>query len=220
MNQNENNRPNVALMVGLLVVSIVACGFGLVLHINRAGTEALRCSDQAFDAGDLEKATRCAREAASWYLPTAPHVEAAYARLRAIAVGAEATGDVRNALRAWAALRGALVETAHPWDHRERVMSDANNGVVRLLLRQQKQGDGRYASSANEEAPLVAHYKAPAHEPGRSWFGLLTSAGMLLMLACGGVLLSGSSLGRVTASMSRAGFLVGLVAWTFAALGQ
>ncbi len=202
------------------MVSLVVCAFGLVLHVNRAGNDALVCSEQAFDAGDLEKATRCAREAATWYLPNAPHVAAAYARLRAIAVGAEATGDGPSALRAWAALRGALVETAHPWDNRADEMAEASRGVVRLLAQSKDNSEGRYASSPNEEAELAARYATEAREPGRSWFGVLTSVGMALMLICGGVLLSGQSLGSVSASLSRTGFLIGLVAWTFAALGQ
>jgi hypothetical protein len=219
MNEPPNKRPSVGLMIGLVLVSCLICGVGLVLHINRAGAEALQCSEQAFDSGDLEKATRCAREAATWYLPKAPHVVAAYARLRTIAVGAEAAGDAHHALRAWGALRGALIETAHPWDQREDAMAEASRGVVRLLT-MPGQANGRYASNGNEEAELQARYAAPAREPGRNWFGILTSVGMLLMLTCGGMLLSGATLSVVSASLSRAGFLVGLVAWTFAALGQ
>jgi hypothetical protein len=220
MNERGSKRPNLGLVIGLCLVSIVVCAFGLVIHVNRAGNEALHRSDQAFDSGELENATRFARQAATWYLPKAPHVEAAYARLRAIAVGAEATGDTHNALRAWGSLRGALIETAHPWDYRGEAMAEASRGVVRLLLVQQAQSDGRFSPSANEQADLHARYATPAREPGRNWFGLLTSIGMFLMLVCGGVLLSQTSLGTVAASLSRTGFLVGLVAWTFAALGQ
>lgn len=220
MNDHSGKRPNLGIVLGLCLVAMVVCAFGLVIHVNRAGSDALQCSEQAFDEGNLERATRCAREAATWYLPQAPHVEAAYARLRAIALGAEATGDVHSALRAWGALRGALVETAHPWDHRAEATAEASRGVVRLLLVQQQQSDGRFRPSANEEAELYARYAMPAREPGRNWFGLLTSVGMFLMLVCGGVLLSQTSLGPVAASLSRTGLLVGLVAWTFAALGQ
>lgn len=220
MSGDQNKRSNIGLTVGLLLVSMVLCVFGLMVHVNRAGKAALACSEQAFDAGDLERATRCAREAATWYFPSARHVDAAYARLRAIAVGAEATGDVHAALRAWGALRSALVETAHPWDDRGDALSEASRGVVRLLLVQKAQADGKYAANPIEEADLTARYATETREPGRSWFGMLTSLGMCLMLVCGGLLLSGTSLGAVSASLSRTGFLIGLVAWTFAALGQ
>lgn len=220
MNGSREKRPSLGLVVGLCLVSIVVCGLGLVLHINRAGNQALECSDRAFDVGDLDKATSCAREAATWYLPQAPHVQAAYARLRSIALGSEAMGDVRSALRAWGALRSALIETAHPWDDRAAAMNEASQGVVRLLLLQKGNTDTRYGAAPGEDAELSKSYALDARETGRSWFGLLTSAGMLLMLTCGCLLLSGANLSLLTASLSRVGFVVGLVAWTFAALGQ
>jgi hypothetical protein len=96
------------------------------------GESALRRSNVAFDRGDLAAATVDARRAATLYAPGAPHVGAAYARLRAIALGAESSGDRGTAMAAWRAVRGAALETRHLWIPRSVDLDDANEALARL----------------------------------------------------------------------------------------
>jgi hypothetical protein len=96
------------------------------------GESALRQSNVAFDRGDLAASTVDARRAATLYAPGAPHVGAAYARLRAIALGAESSGDRATAMAAWRAVRGAALETRHLWIPRSVDLDDANEALARL----------------------------------------------------------------------------------------
>lgn len=191
----------------------------LVTRIHRAGVDALAESERAFDAGDLSTATTAAREALTWYIPGAPHVSEATARLRAIAIGAEASGDPASALRAWEALRGALFETAHPWSDSDAAYSEASAGVARLLAQQSRDGAAT-SRSTYDETELAALYQAPQREAGRDWFAVASSAGMLLMLVFGALALSGrQSSSAVSLVFTRAGLLVGVTLWVLAAVG-
>jgi len=205
-----------ALGLGTVVLLMSA----LVARTYQAGTSALARSDQAFDAGHLEQATTAARVAATWYLPHAPHVDAAHRRLRAIALGAEAQGDVTVALRAWGALRAALIETNHPWTAREGQISETSQAVARLLLLQNKSElKLSAAGESDREAALHRAYLQPL-DSGRGVFSVLTSVGMWLMLACGLRLLSGSPLASVKQGLLvRTGLLVGFGLWILAAFG-
>src|ERR1041385_469444 len=91
----------------LLAVLVLAT---LTARMIVEGEAELKASDASFDRGDLAEATLHARRAATLYAPGAPHVAAAFERLRAIALGAEASGNVNMARRAWGASRGALLE--------------------------------------------------------------------------------------------------------------
>jgi hypothetical protein len=96
------------------------------------GESALAESSRAFDHGDLATATVQARRAATLYAPGAPHVAAAYARLRAIAVGAESSGNRAAAMAAWRAIRGAALETRHLWIPRRVDLEDSSRALARL----------------------------------------------------------------------------------------
>lgn len=198
-----------ALMTGLLIA-----------RIHGAGQDALLASEQAFDRGDLEAATHAARESLTWYIPGAPHVGGAIARLRAIAVGAEATGDAPNSLRAWEALRGALFETSHPWSDSNAVFDEASAGVARLLAHQSRESMPTSTNYAEVSEEVAAFYRTPAREPGRDWFAVGSSLGMLLMLAFGARVLSGREFSSAAALVfTRAGLLVGVSLWVLAAVG-
>jgi hypothetical protein len=96
------------------------------------GGEELRASDVAFDAGLLDSAIRHARRAAASYVPGADHVDAAYERLRAVAVGAERARDPALARSAWRAMRAAALETRHVWSPRARELEQADANLARL----------------------------------------------------------------------------------------
>jgi hypothetical protein len=96
------------------------------------GGEELRASDVAFDAGQLDAAIRHARRAATSYVPGAAHVDAAYERLRAVAMGAERARDSSLARSAWRAVRAAALETRHVWSPRGRELEQADSNLARL----------------------------------------------------------------------------------------
>ncbi len=192
----------------------------LLVRIHGAGRAALAASEKAFDQGDLGTATDAAREALTWYIPGAPHVASAAARLRAIAIGAEATGDVHNALRAWEALRGGLFETAHPWSDSDAAFQEASAGVARLLTHQSLGTESSHSDRSQAANSIAAFYRAPAREVGRDWFAVGSTAGMLLMLAFGARVLSGRQFSSAAAMVfTRAGLVVGFSLWVFAAVG-
>lgn len=98
------------------------------------GEAALARSEAAFDAGHLSTALREARVAAALAVPFSSHVARADARIRAIALGAEATGNELLARHAWAALRGAALERRHPFAP-EPAVEEADRQLARLLAR-------------------------------------------------------------------------------------
>jgi hypothetical protein len=116
--------------LGLLLAVLVLAA--LTGRMVVEGEAELKTSDAAFDRGDLPEATLHARRAAIMYAPGAPHVPAAFARLRAIAHGAEALGDVNMARRAWGAMRGAALETRHFVVPHAAELDLANENLARL----------------------------------------------------------------------------------------
>lgn len=95
-----------------LLVTCVGLGL-LTARAVEKGEAAVRESDRAFDQGKVQEAAHYARRAAVYYAPGAPHLRAAYERLRAVAAGAEAAGDRDTARFAWNAIRSAVLETRH-----------------------------------------------------------------------------------------------------------
>lgn len=199
---------------GLLLTSM------LVARAYHAGEAALAESERAFDDGDLEMATAAARESLTWYIPGAPHVEQAVARLRAIALGAEAVGDVASSLRAWEALRGGLFEVTHAWSQDAAMFEEASAGVARLLLRQASDTASTTEQRGDLTESLQKVYSLPSREPGRDWFAVGTSVGMLLMLVFGARVLSTREFTSATTMVvARGGLLVGVGLWLLSAIG-
>jgi hypothetical protein len=117
-----------AFVAALLFVLFARVTF---LTLSRGEAE-LSASERAFDAGELEPALRHARRAAVAYVPGARHVEAAYARLSAVARGAERTGDLPLAIHAWQAVRSAALETRHIWSPHAPELEQADANLARL----------------------------------------------------------------------------------------
>jgi hypothetical protein len=121
-----------------LSISVWTCAalllFGAVATLRALldGQREIEASDAAFDANDLRGAIEHARRAASSYAPGAPHVEQGYARLQAVARGAEATGRPELAMLAYQAQRAAALESAsfvQPFPTR---LEEANRNLARL----------------------------------------------------------------------------------------
>src|SRR4051812_34806048 len=96
------------------------------------GEREIAASDAAFDANDLHGAIAHARRAASAYAPGAAHVERGYARLLAVARGAEATGQADVAMLAWQAERASVLESASLWQPFPERLDEANRNLARL----------------------------------------------------------------------------------------
>ena len=118
------------LLAGVFVAALLLLG----IRVHAAGETRMVESDRAFHAGNTERALHHARAAARWYYPGSSHVSAAHARMRAIALGAEGSGDRALALLAWRSLRAATTETLHFIDTKANALRrDAARNVVRLL---------------------------------------------------------------------------------------
>jgi hypothetical protein len=200
----------VALLLALLAAAV------LVARVIGDGEEQMRQSDAAFDRGDVRSAAQHARRAAVLYVPGAPHVDAAYARLLAIAAGAEAAGQRETAQVAWRAMRGAALETRHLFIPRAALLEQANKNLARLS-----------GSEVAPAAPGPAATRARRglerdHAPVGSWVivwivGFALAASGFVAMALGGV----SREGAVSAWRARAGIaisLLGVACWTLAVL--
>jgi hypothetical protein len=150
-----------ALAAGLVPVLVAL----VTLRTLSRGEAELAVSDQAFAAGQLELSLRHARRAALAYVPGAGHVDAAYARLRAVATGAERDRDRALAASAWEAMRVAAQESGHLWRPRLREFEQADGNLARL----------RGLSAAEWQA-----LRPP--EPPRPFWALLLGAGFLVAL--------------------------------------
>ena len=115
-----------ALLLSLLLLSVAAA------RTLELGVAEMDVSDRAFDAGELESAVRHARRAAALYVPSAAHVAAAHARLRAVALGAERARDLGVARSAWRALRASVLESRHVWQPHASELEEAEANLMRL----------------------------------------------------------------------------------------
>jgi hypothetical protein len=181
------------------------------------GERELALSDQAFDANDLHGAIQHARRAASAYAPGAPHVERGYARLLAVARGAEAAGKPDIAMLAWQAERAAVLESAsivQPFPER---LDEANRNLARLSA-------VKTAAEADRGELAQRLFKQAQREStaGAGWGGLL--AGGLLVAGSGLAWFARSALGadgRMQWLRGRWGlvtFGLGTALWAVAAL--
>lgn len=124
------------LAFGLLVLALVT------VRAVTEGERQLTEADAAIRRQEWVEAAARARAAASWYVPGAPHVPAAYARLLHVARTAEASGQREAALFAWRAMRSAAEQTAWLLQPHQFQIDLANRAIARL--------------AAHEPRPLLA----------------------------------------------------------------
>ena len=191
----------------------------LALATTRAvldGRRELAASDAAFDADDLHGSIQHARRAASAYVPGAPHVEHGYARLTAIAHGAEANGKPHIAALAWQAQRAAALESAsfkQPFPER---LDEANRNLARLAA--MKTAAAGHAAESARKSLEQARARSERRGP---WGGALALG--LLLGALGVGLIAGRAVlpdGRVSWARARLGlvlFVAGAACWALAA---
>ncbi len=197
------------LLVGVLGTAV------LTARVVSEGEQALRESDAAFHRGDVRTAAQHARRAAVLYAPGAPHVERAYARLKAIAAGAEAAGDRPLAEMAWRSIRGACLETRSVLPARPAELAQANLNLARLSLSAELD---RHQAERSEKDRLAVLAENGA--PGALWASLaslgfaLIGAGLALVgwrgvAPDGSLVRNGLYLGSILAA-------IGTACWTLA----
>ncbi|MCA9597165.1 MAG: hypothetical protein KC776_27820 [Myxococcales bacterium] len=203
----------IALSLLVIVLALAA----LTARAMLEGRRELAESDAAFDQGDLHGATEHARRAAVLYAPGAPHVPKAYARLTAIAVGAEAAGDRREAESAWRAIRGAALETRHLWIPERAHLARANEALARLAV---SEGD---RSTAGDRKAALERARAELGRddaPGAPWLIALVLGFVSALLGLGLVALRGVTPdGRIVIGRAKLGLalaLLGAACWTVA----
>jgi hypothetical protein len=136
------------VVTGALVVL-----FALGVVVTRAfwdGRRALAAGDAAVARGDSAEAVTQWRRAARWYLPGAPHVADAYARLEAIALEADAHGDTRLALDAWRAVRSSVLATRSFYTPFPLKLTRANDRIADLMAKQEVAQDPEKAQQQGE----------------------------------------------------------------------
>lgn len=202
----------------LVLVLAVGALTVITLHAVASGEREMALSDAAFRRADLQAALVHARRAAVLYAPGAPHTEAAYARLVAIAVGSEATGRPEMAERGWRAVRGAILETQHVWVPRHSLLLRANR---RLAVLQTPAGtpDSEPRRAQGSE-PVAELSQNPA--PRLGWTLILVSG--LSLWSAGLAVFATRGIGpdgTVRLRQARWGllaFAVGVACWTLAVL--
>ncbi|HTQ02395.1 MAG TPA: hypothetical protein VMI54_01010 [Polyangiaceae bacterium] len=202
-----------SLALTLVVLALAAMTFRVV----RDGEAALAESDRAFNRGDLATAVLYARRAAIAYAPGAPHTRAALARLRAVAVGSEGTGDVLTARLAWGAIRAAAVETRFVVEPYASERDEADRALARLLTEPQASDANARTEELAKARELLA--RTPGPTPGASALllaGLALAGFGLGVVALRGVTREGRVLARPLV-LGLALFAVGVACWTWAA---
>nr|MDQ3301346.1 hypothetical protein [Myxococcota bacterium] len=96
----------IVAIAGIVIATLCALGIRVVVE----GKQALAAGDAALSAKRTTEAIAAWETAARWYLPAAPHVDDAYARLISIARSNDA-----HALAAWRAVRRAALASRSLW---------------------------------------------------------------------------------------------------------
>ena len=203
--------------LALLAFSIVLIFAVFSARVILEGESELAASDAAFDRGELSAALDHARRGATLYAPGAPHVDRAYERMNALALGAEAVGEPKLAFLAWQAMRGAALESRHVFLPRKAELERANQNLARLEAQARDSAGSDRAKNQRRALTRLNADDAPA--PG--WIAIL-GAGFLLALAGLGLFAFRGLNRTCKLSLPRARlglllFAIGAACWTLAA---
>jgi hypothetical protein len=172
---------------GLVIAAIAAAVIGIVaLRGVLAGHRALAAGDAFAEHHDTREAIRSYEAAARWYVPLAPHVEAAYRKLHAF------TGSP-DALAAWRAIRSAARATRSVWQPHAAELAEADAAIAKAEARDPEAGIGTVFGSVSPTTTLPS---PDAREPWLEsrmradsrpdlWAAILAGSGILAGL--GGV---------------------------------
>jgi len=111
------------------IIAIAAIAFAVMAVIGLravvSGRRALAQGDDWMLRGKPAEAILSYEAAARWYVPLAPHVDAAYAKLRGLATGP-------NALLAWRAIRSAARAPRSLWQPHAADLAEADAQIAKL----------------------------------------------------------------------------------------
>ena len=201
-----------ALAIRVVVEGRAALAFG-----DAASKECYRTWDARpahpppFDPRPCFAAIDAYETAARWYLPLAPHVDDAYARLVELA-----KSDPKHALAAWRAVRSAALATRSVWTPHADDLAEANAMIVKLSA-EHPEGAGAAGQNVAEKTAFYATRYAADPRP-QTAMALLAIAGILSWLAGIGIVVrrgidAGGALVRRPAALGAALTVVGIVAW-------
>jgi hypothetical protein len=213
MNAAVRSLQRAAQVVFFVVLICAALSARVILE----GQTELAASDAAFDQGELRPALEHARRSATLYAPGAPHVQRAYERLTAIALGAEAAGQPKVAFLAWQDVRSAALESRHVWISHPAELERANQNLSRLEAI--ARGTPGADQGKVEEQALARLNEDSAPSPG--WLALLGAGFLLALLGLALFALQGlDRAGKVSVRRAQLGvvlFAIGAACWTIAA---
>ncbi len=191
----------------LIVVAIVLAGLGaLAIRIVVEGRSALATGDDALARGDVDDAIADWEAAARWYLPFAPHVDDAYARLIHLA-----QADHPHGLAAWRSVRSAALATRGLWTPHADELLAANAAIAEQASRDP---EGALAAGPDAAVRNRWHTERLARDPGPS-----RGAVALSVLGIGGFLVGIGLLlrtrgpqivGGVVTALGTVGWIIGL----------
>jgi hypothetical protein len=200
------------------IVAIVLAGLGaLAIRVVIEGRGALAEGDAAVAAKRSLDAIDAYETAARWYLPLAPHVDDAYAKLRSLT----ASEDPATALAAWRAIRSAAHATRGLWTPHADDLAAADAAIAKLSARDPGAGRvGEKTAAPDDEATREAWQRARLARDGRPGTATAVVGGLgILLWLVGAWVLVRRGLTRTGAWIRRpalsagAAILVGLALW-------
>jgi hypothetical protein len=202
-----------AIVIAALVLALLGA---LAIRVVVEGRSALATGEDAMARGKPTEAIHAFEASARWYLPLAPHVDDAYAGLRAIA----GSKDPRVALPAWRAIRSAARATRSLWTPHADDLAAADAAIAKLAAADPEGapiGDG---STPEDLAAREAWQQARLSRSGRPSIGATALAALGIVLWVGGAVLLArrgidpeGRLARRPALAAALAIVVGLASW-------
>jgi hypothetical protein len=157
--------------------AVTVVGIAIAAASARAiasGEREIALSSDELRAGHPLEAIQHARRAAGWYMPGAPHVRVAYARLAALAIAAEKIGDRDTALFAWRSVRTAALETRWLVTPHAEDLARADAAIARLAAALPRPAETRVDPNAEIERDTLAAL-ARDDAPDTAWSVVLVA---------------------------------------------
>jgi hypothetical protein len=197
------------ILVAALVLALLGA---LAIRVVVEGRGALATGDDWLARGKPAEAIRAFEASARWYLPLAPHVDDAYARLR----DQTKSADPAIALRAWRAIRSAARATRSLWTPHEDDLAAADAAIAKLAANDPQgapvDNDSPAYREAWHQARLSRDTRASLGSALLAGFGILLWIGGAVVVARRGISEAGA-LVRRPALLGGIAIVVGLVCW-------
>ena len=195
-----------------MIAALVLAGLGaLAIRVVLAGREALAIGDARLARAQPAEAIRAFEASARWYLPLAPHVGEAYARLRELAK----SEDPGVALAAWRAIRSAARATRTLWTPHADDLAAADAAIAKLAAADPEGSTAEGDAQAREtwhQARLSRDVRASTGAAALAALGIVLWLAGAVQLAWRGWTARGT-LVRRPAAVGGTMIIVGLVCW-------